>query len=159
MEKLLSPHKNFQGYRKALNASAEPCIPLLRTCFDLAATRTNPDTLEDVHLRDLKGHHSSHATIIRRDGHPDRVNFKLYRDLHEQICQMLNYNDRPLKSPDNPLSREVRMFIDSQIHSLIVNDPLRRRLEQRAVKLEREEHMDFASHTLELKATGFLPST
>jgi hypothetical protein len=117
-----------------------------------------PDTIKDVHLRDIKGHHSSHATIIKRDGHPDLINFKLYQDLHGQINQMLDYHHR-LESSDSPRSRDARMLIDSQIRSLVVNDAFRHQLEQRAVKLHRDELADFASHTQELKATGFIPST
>lgn len=33
INKFMSSYKNFQAYRRALKASAEPCIPMLRASF------------------------------------------------------------------------------------------------------------------------------
>ncbi|KAF8502442.1 ras guanine nucleotide exchange factor domain-containing protein [Gautieria morchelliformis] len=142
MEKLLSASKNHQAYRKALKASTEPCIPMLR-----------------VHLRDIKETHSSHVKFITQDGHPNMVNFDLYHNLHKQIIRMLGFQHTPLKTPDDLRSRDIRTFIDNQVRSLVVDETLRRRLEKRANGLEREEHVDFISHTQELRASGFILST
>lgn len=85
------------------------------------------------------------------------VNFGLYHDLLDQIRQMLNFQP-PLTSPGDPPLQAAQMFIDNQIHSVIVDGAFSRRLDQRVVILAREEHVDFVSHADELRAAGFVRS-
>ncbi|KAF8589937.1 ras GEF [Ramaria rubella] len=161
MEKLLSQDKNFQVYRKALNASTDPCLPWLReylvTMYDLAESLMS---LVGVHLHDVKVLHGSHSTRINQGGHTNVIYFRLYHLIHDQIRQILLYQDSPLKPlDDSPQSRDIQAYVESQFHAVKVNNNLHDYLQRRAAKLAREELEDFTSHRQELMTAGFIRST
>jgi hypothetical protein len=161
-KKLMSPDKSFQAYRKALNASSEPCVPWLRQWwFQVSVLCPCPDRqlFTGVHLKDAKAIHDSHQRFIKQDGHTDVINFQIYHRVHECIRDMLSYQDSQLKPADSVRHAEMKTFVEYQLQSLIVNESLRDWLQERGSKLAREEKAHYDNHRLALKAAGFIRST
>ncbi|KAF8589932.1 kinase-like protein [Ramaria rubella] len=98
----VSQEHEYQGYYNVLRASQKTCVPWLR-----------------AHLHGIRSMHDSRSTFKSQDGLKDVVDFKLYREIQEEVHHMLSYQETQMDHVKDDL--DIRTFVESELDSPVVD--------------------------------------